>query len=65
VHPSAVVGAGARIAGSATVGPLCVVEAGALVGERVHLQAQVFVGRGARIGDDSWLMPGVVRRGRV
>lgn len=60
VHPSAVVGPGAQVAPSATVGPLCVVEAGATIGERVHLQAQVFVGRNARIGDDSWLMPGVI-----
>ena len=58
IHPSAVVSAEAVVAASATVGPLCVVEAGARVGERVHLQAQVFVGRGATIGDDSWLMPG-------
>ena len=60
VHPSAVVAPGAMIAPTATIGPLCVVEAGAQIGERVHLQAQVFVGREARIGDDSWLMPGVV-----
>ncbi|MSU69025.1 MAG: UDP-3-O-(3-hydroxymyristoyl)glucosamine N-acyltransferase [Opitutaceae bacterium] len=60
VHPSAVVAPGAMIAPTATIGPLCVVEAGAQIGERVHLQAQVFVGREARIGDDSWLMSGVV-----
>jgi len=60
IHPSAVVGVGARVAETATVGPLCVIEAGAVVGARTHLQAQVFVGREARIGDDSWLMPGVV-----
>mgnify|MGYP001552234458 FL=1 len=60
VHPTAHVAAGARIAATATVGPLCVVEADAVVGERAHLQAQVFVGRAARIGDDGWLMPGVV-----
>lgn len=60
VHPSAVVGAGAKIAASASVGPLCVIEAGAVIGERCHLQAQVFVGRNAVIGDDGWLMPGVV-----
>jgi UDP-3-O-[3-hydroxymyristoyl] glucosamine N-acyltransferase len=59
VHPSAVVAAGAKVAASATVGPLCVIEEGAVVGERVHLQAQVFVGRDARIGNDCWLMPGV------
>lgn len=60
IHPSASVAPEARIAPTATVGPLCVIEAGAVVGDRVHLQAQVFVGRNATIGDDSWLMPGVV-----
>jgi UDP-3-O-[3-hydroxymyristoyl] glucosamine N-acyltransferase len=42
------------------VGPLCVVEPGAAIGERVHLQSGVFVGRGSVVGDDSWLMAGVV-----
>ena len=60
IHPAACIAHGARIAATATVGPLCVVEAGALIGERVHLQAQVFVGQNARVGDDCWLMPGVV-----
>ena len=59
-HPSASIDPSAKIAASATIGPQCVVEAGAIVGERAHLQAQVFVGRGAQIGDDSWIMPGVV-----
>ncbi len=60
VHPSASVAPDARIAATATIGPLCVVESGANIGERVHLQAQVFVGRNASVGEDSWLMPGVV-----
>ncbi len=60
IHASAQVAKGAKVAASASVGPLCVVEEGAVVGERSHLQAQVFVGRDARIGDDCWLMPGVV-----
>ncbi len=60
IHASAVVSPSARIAASATVGPLCIVEEGAEIGERVHLQAQVFVGAGAKVGDDSWLMPSVV-----
>jgi UDP-3-O-[3-hydroxymyristoyl] glucosamine N-acyltransferase len=60
IHPLASVAAGAQVAASATVGPFCVVEADAVVGERVHLQAQVFVGREARIGEDSWLMPGTM-----
>jgi UDP-3-O-[3-hydroxymyristoyl] glucosamine N-acyltransferase len=60
IHRSAQVATGAKVAASATVGPLCVIEDGAVVGERSHLQAQVFVGRGASIGDDCWLMPGVI-----
>lgn len=59
IHPSAVVSKGARLAPSATVGPLCVIEEGAVIGDRVHLQAQVFIGRDAQVGEDCWLMPGV------
>jgi UDP-3-O-[3-hydroxymyristoyl] glucosamine N-acyltransferase len=58
VHPTASVAPGVVIPASATVGPLCVIEAGAVIGARSHLQAQVFVGRAARIGEDCWLMPG-------
>lgn len=60
VHPSAVVAPDARIAPSATIGPLCVVESGATIDDRAHLQAQVFIGRGASIGADSWLMAGTL-----
>ncbi len=59
IHPSAVIGEGARIDISATVGPLCVIEAGAVIGPRSHLQSRVHVGRAAVIGADCWLMPGV------
>ncbi|MDX2185429.1 MAG: UDP-3-O-(3-hydroxymyristoyl)glucosamine N-acyltransferase [Opitutaceae bacterium] len=58
-HPSSVVHAGAQVDPSSTIGPLCVVEEGALIGPGVHLEAQVFVGRNAVIGEGSWLMPGV------
>lgn len=58
VHPSAVVAADARVAESATIGPLCVVESGAQIGPGTHLEAHVFIGRGARIGADCWLGPG-------
>ncbi len=60
IHASAVVAPDARVAASATIGPLCVVEAGATVGERAHLHASVFLGRSSVVGDDSWLMAGVV-----
>lgn len=60
VHPTACIGSSAKIAPTATIGPLCVIEEGAIIGERTHLQAQAFIGRNAQIGDDCWLMPGVV-----
>lgn len=60
IHPTAYVAPGAKVALSATVGPLCVIEAGAMVGERAHLQAHVFVGHNATVGEECWLMPGVI-----
>jgi UDP-3-O-[3-hydroxymyristoyl] glucosamine N-acyltransferase len=59
IHPTAVIAPGARVAASATIGPFCVIEEGAEIGERTHLQAHVFIGRNARIGADGWLMPRV------
>ncbi|MDR0353456.1 MAG: UDP-3-O-(3-hydroxymyristoyl)glucosamine N-acyltransferase [Opitutaceae bacterium] len=58
IHPGALIAPTARIAASATIGPLCVIEDGASIGERAHLEAQVFVGARAAIGDDCLLMPG-------
>jgi UDP-3-O-[3-hydroxymyristoyl] glucosamine N-acyltransferase len=59
IHPTASVSADARVAASAAVGPHCVVETGAVIGERVHLGAGCTVLEGVRIGDDSRLMPRV------
>lgn len=60
IHPSAVVAPSARVAASATIGPLCVIEDEAVVGENTRLQAHVFLGRGAQVGEGCWLMPGAV-----
>jgi UDP-3-O-[3-hydroxymyristoyl] glucosamine N-acyltransferase len=60
VHSSAVIDDSAKVDPSATIGPLCVIEAGAVIGPDSHLQARNFVGRNASIGEDCWLMPGVV-----
>ncbi|MBC8009011.1 MAG: UDP-3-O-(3-hydroxymyristoyl)glucosamine N-acyltransferase [Burkholderiales bacterium] len=59
IHPSAVIDPSASVDPTATVGPLCVVEAGVQVGPRTVLQAQVFIGRAARVGAECWFMPGV------
>ncbi|MDR1010859.1 MAG: UDP-3-O-(3-hydroxymyristoyl)glucosamine N-acyltransferase [Opitutaceae bacterium] len=58
IHPSAIIETGARVAASATIGPLCVIESGAVIGERTHVEAQCFVGRDARVGDDCWIKTG-------
>jgi len=56
VHASAVVSGSARIASSASVGPLCVVEDDVEIGERVLLGPGCIVQRGARLGADSRLI---------
>jgi UDP-3-O-[3-hydroxymyristoyl] glucosamine N-acyltransferase len=60
VHPEAVVAPDARISTTASVAAGCVVERGAIVGERVVLGAGCFVGESVTIGADSRLHPGVV-----
>lgn len=57
VDASAVVAADAAIDPTATVGPLCVVAAGARVGARAHLVGQVSIGVDAEVGEDSVLYP--------
>jgi UDP-3-O-[3-hydroxymyristoyl] glucosamine N-acyltransferase len=65
IAPSAIVGPGARVAPSASVGALTVVEAGAVIGARVQLYPLAYVGEGAEIGDDCVLYPHVVVRDGV
>jgi UDP-3-O-[3-hydroxymyristoyl] glucosamine N-acyltransferase len=60
IHPGAVVAPTAKVDATAHVGPLCVVEDGAIIGAGSVLQASVFVGRDARIGEGCYLMPAVV-----
>ena len=56
VHPSAVVSPHAQVAPSASIGPLCVVEAAAVIGERVFLGPGCVVQRGAHLGADTRLI---------
>ena len=55
-HPSAVVGSGARIAPTANIGPLAVIEDEAEIGDRVSIGPGCVVQRGARVGADSVLV---------
>ncbi|MFI5370560.1 MAG: UDP-3-O-(3-hydroxymyristoyl)glucosamine N-acyltransferase [Candidatus Eisenbacteria bacterium] len=62
VHPSALVSSEARLGDGVSIGAYCVVEAGAVIGERVVLMPGCYVGHAAAIGDDSFLYPRVTLR---
>jgi UDP-3-O-[3-hydroxymyristoyl] glucosamine N-acyltransferase len=56
IHASAVVSPSARVAASASVGPLAVIEDEAEIGERAFVGPGCIVQRGAQVGDDSLLV---------
>ncbi|HEX5122151.1 MAG TPA: UDP-3-O-(3-hydroxymyristoyl)glucosamine N-acyltransferase, partial [Rhodanobacteraceae bacterium] len=56
VHASAVVGGGARISASASIGPHCVVDAEAEIGDGAILGPHCIVGRGCSVGAQSRLV---------
>ena len=60
IHPSSVIHPQAQVAASARVGPLCVIERGAVVGEGTWLKSRVTVGERGVIGDTCLLHAGVV-----
>lgn len=65
IHPSAVVSYSARIAATAWIGPLCVVEEGAVVEDGAVLGAQCHIGPGCVVGAHSRLGPRVTLVTRV
>lgn len=60
VHATAVVHPEAQVHASACIGPLCVVERGAVIGAGTQLYSRVTVGEDCRIGARCILHPGVV-----
>ena len=58
VHPSAVVGRGVTIGSDAAIGPFVQIGDGAILGDRVTIDANGVVGAGVTVGDDSHLYPG-------
>jgi UDP-3-O-[3-hydroxymyristoyl] glucosamine N-acyltransferase len=60
VHPTAIVGAGARVDPDAEVGPYVVLGEDTEVGAGAILEAHVVVGRRCRVGSGAWLHPHVV-----
>jgi len=60
VHPSAVIGSGARLGRDVLLGPYVVVGEGAELGDRVTAMAGVVIGDGVTVGEDTTLHPHVV-----
>lgn len=59
IHPSATVASTAEIAPSAIIGPGCIIGEDVKIGAGTHLEASVFLGRGAIVGKDCWFKPHV------
>ncbi len=60
IHPSAFVHPKALVHSTARIGPQCVVEQGAVIGERTWLKASVNVGHHCVLGSDCIVHPGAV-----
>jgi UDP-3-O-[3-hydroxymyristoyl] glucosamine N-acyltransferase len=65
VHPTAVIAGDATLGADVRIGPHCVVESGAVIGDRTVLWAACYVGHQASIGCDGVLYPHVSIRERV
>ena len=62
VHPTAVVAPDARLGVEVSIGPHCVIESQAVIGDRTIVTANGYVGAGAMIGADGYLHPSVTIR---
>lgn len=65
VHPSAVVAEGVKLGKDVYVGPCCVLEEEAEIGDGTQLIAQVYVGRKTTIGKDCLIYPNVTIREKI
>jgi len=65
IHPTAIVSDDAITGKDVSVGPFCIVESGATIGDRVILGAGSYVGHDAKIGTDTKIYPRVSILDRV
>jgi UDP-3-O-[3-hydroxymyristoyl] glucosamine N-acyltransferase len=65
VHPSAIIGAEARVDPSAHVGPFALIGAGAQIGARAFIGPHCLVAAGVQVGEDSRLIARVTLGERV
>lgn len=62
IHPTAVIAEDAVIGKDVHVGPWTVIEAGAVIGDNVIIEAQVFIGQRAQLGEACHIYPQVTIR---
>jgi len=62
VHATAVIAADARVGRNVTIGPYCVIESGAVIGDDVVLVAHVYIGHSATVGAACLIYPFVTVR---
>ena len=65
VHATAVVAKDVKLGKGVSVGPCCVIEPGAVIGDRTVLYAGCYVGHGVKIGEDCKFYPHVSLREHV
>jgi len=65
VHPTAVIHPSVVLGRDVFVGPHVVVEAGSVLGDRVHCGAGVYIGHECKIGPETFLYPRVTLRERT
>lgn len=60
IHPTSVISPEATLGNDVQIGPYCVVEAGAVIGDRCCLAARASVKKAVTLGEDNFLGEGVV-----
>ncbi|MFN0150748.1 MAG: UDP-3-O-(3-hydroxymyristoyl)glucosamine N-acyltransferase [bacterium] len=62
IHPTAIIGRGAKIGAGVSIGALVVVEDNVEIGDRVVLRPGTFIGSDTRIGAETFVFPNVTIR---
>ncbi len=60
IHPSAIIAPDAEVSHTASIGPLCVVQSGARIGDGTVLMANVYVGHQTTVGANCIFYPGAI-----